>query len=134
MRKTSVESNDRTTTISDLKTAVATFAEERDWEQFHDPKNLVMAMVSEIGELSEHFRWVRSEEAFATAADPANAEDIAHELADILMFALEFANVCDIDIAKAVSSKIEINRQRYPIEKAKGRSDKYNRLDDSSSQ
>ncbi|MEE2937970.1 MAG: nucleotide pyrophosphohydrolase [Planctomycetota bacterium] len=114
--------------------AVAAFAKERDWEQFHDPKNLVMAMVSEMGELSEHFRWVRSEDAFAAAADPANVEEIAHELADILMFALEFANVCDIDITDAIISKLEINRQRYPIEKAKGRSDKYNRLDKSSSQ
>ena len=129
-----MESNDRTVTVSDLKTAIATFASERDWEQFHDPKNLVMAMVSEMGELAEHFRWIRSEDAFATAADPANSEAIAHELADILMFAFEFANVCDIDIANAISSKLEINRQRYPIEKAKGRSDKYDRLDGPSSE
>ena len=119
---------DQSTTIADLKSDVAEFVRERDWGQFHDPKNLVMAMVSEVGELAEHFRWVRSEDALPTAVDPANAETIAHELADVLMFALEFANVCDIDIARAIESKLVINRQRYPVEKSKGKSDKYDRL------
>ena len=119
---------DQSATLAELKLEIAEFAREREWQPFHDPKNLVMAMVSEVGELAEHFRWVRSEDALSTAVDPANAEAIAHELADVLMFALEFANVCEIDIAAAIESKLAINRQRYPVEKAKGKSDKYDRL------
>ncbi|MEM1068460.1 MAG: nucleotide pyrophosphohydrolase [Planctomycetota bacterium] len=120
--------SDRSTTVEELKSAVAQFVRERDWEQFHDPKNLVMALTSEVGELAEHFRWVPSEDALATAKADSNREAVAHELADVLMFALEFANVCEIDIAEAIEQKLEINRHRYPVEKAKGRSDKYDRL------
>lgn len=121
-------SSDETTTIQRLKSEIAKFASERDWMQFHDPKNLVMAMTSEVGELAEHFRWVHSDDALATASDPVQAAEIAHELADVMMFALEFANICNIDVSQAIERKLEINRERYPIDKAKGRSDKYDRL------
>ena len=120
--------DDKTTTVAELKTLVATFCQERDWEQFHDPKNLVMALASEIGELADLFRWVSNEKSRETAVGQEMAESVAHELADVVMFALEFASVCRIDVARAIESKLKINAGRYPIDKAKGSSVKYNRL------
>jgi len=119
---------DDSTTVAEIKSAISQFAAERDWEPYHDPKNLVMAIASEVGELTEHFRWVPSGESLSTAMAPQNAEAVAHELADVLMFAFEFATVCHIDIASAIASKLEINRGRYPIDKAKGTSKKYDQL------
>jgi NTP pyrophosphatase (non-canonical NTP hydrolase) len=120
--------DDQTTTLAEIKAAISAFAAERDWQQYHDPKNLVMAIASEVGELTEHFRWVTNEESHNTALDPQNAEAVAHELADVLMFALEFASVCGIDITSAISEKLRINADRYPVAKAKGSSRKYDQL------
>lgn len=120
--------HDPSTTVADLKESIAAFVAARDWQQFHDPKSLVMAMASEVGELSDHFRWLSGDQSRRVAVDPEHAEAIAHELADILMFALEFANVCEIDVASAVAAKLEINERRYPIEKAKGIARKYDQL------
>jgi len=121
-------SNDHETTLADLKQTITQFVEERDWLQFHDPKNLVLAMTSEVGELADHFRWVKNTESHALATSPEHSQHIADELADILMFAVEFASVCKIDIATAIADKLEQNAARYPVEKAKGSSEKYNRL------
>jgi NTP pyrophosphatase (non-canonical NTP hydrolase) len=120
--------NDETTTVAELKAAIRAFVSERDWGQFHDPKNLVMALTSEVGELSDYFRWATNEESRGIAVDPEHAEAVAHELADIMMFAIEFASVCEIDIASAIKAKLEINADRYPVAKAKGSSRKYDRL------
>ena len=120
--------DDQTTTLEEVKAAIAAFAAERDWQQFHDPKNLVMALTSEACELAEHFRWVTNEESHGTAVDQENAEAVANELADVVMFAFEFASVCGIDIVSAISAKLEINAARYPVAKAKGSSRKYDRL------
>ena len=121
-------STDNETTLADLKHSISQFVDERDWLQFHDPKNLVMAMTSEVGELADHFRWVNNNESHDLATSPENAKDVADELADILMFAIEFASVCKIDIASAIAGKLEQNALRYPIEKSKGSSKKYNRF------
>jgi dCTP diphosphatase len=120
--------DDHTTTVAELKAAVGTFVAERDWQQFHDPKSLVMALASEVGELADHFRWLTNEQSRDVAVDPEHAEAIAHELADIMMFAVEFAAVCEIDIASAITAKLEINEARYPVAKAKGSNRKYDRL------
>ena len=120
--------NDAHTTISDLKQAVSQFVRERDWEQFHDPKNLVMAMSSEIGELADHFRWLKNHESLELAMSPEHARPVADELADVMMFALEFATICEIDVASAINLKLEENRRKYPIEKAKGSCKKYDQL------
>lgn len=120
--------SDKTTTIADLKVAVADFAHEREWLQFHSPKNLSMALAAEAAELMEHFLWTQPEDSHARAKDPRREADICDELADIIIYALEFANVTGIDIAAAVRAKMEQNAAKYPVEKTRGRSEKYNEL------
>ena len=120
--------SDENTTLSDAKQAINRFVDERDWLQYHDPKNLVMAMMSEVGELADKFRWISNQKSHEFAASPEHAEDVADELADVMMFAIELASVCNIDIATAINSKLQKNAERYPIEKAKGSCEKYDRL------
>jgi NTP pyrophosphatase (non-canonical NTP hydrolase) len=121
-------STDSATTVSDLKNRVLAFARERDWEQFHAPKNLSMALAAEAGELMEHFLWASPEESRAIAGDPATRAKIAEELADVVIYALEFANATGLDLAATVVAKIEANARKYPVEKARGRSAKYTEL------
>jgi dCTP diphosphatase len=120
--------SDSSTTVSQLKERVLSFASERDWEQFHSPKNLSMALAAEAGELMEHFLWATPEESRAVAADPARRGRIAEELADVVIYALEFANATGLDLAAAVGAKIEANARKYPVEKSKGSSAKYTEL------
>ncbi len=119
---------DTTTTLADLKDRVLAFAKARDWEQFHAPKNLSMALAAEAGELMEHFLWATPEASRTIAADPAKRAGIEAELADVVIYALEFANITGIDVAAAVEAKMKANAAKYPVEKAKGRSDKYTEL------
>ena len=119
---------DSTTTVADLKSRVLAFVRERDWEQFHTPKNLSMALAAESGELMEHFLWATPEASAAIAADPAKRQKIADELADVVIYALEFANITGLDLAAAIESKMAANAKKYPVEKAKGRSEKYTEL------
>lgn len=120
--------NDSTTTIAVLKDRVLAFARERDWEQFHSPKNLSMALAAETGELMEHFLWATPEKSVAITRDPAKRGKIADELADIVIYALEFANITGLDVAAAIEAKMAENAAKYPVEKAKGRADKYTDL------
>src|SRR5215217_7518473 len=119
---------DSATTISDLKTRVLAFVRERDWEQFHSPKNLSMALAAESGELMEHFLWATPEQSLSVAADPAKRSKIADELADVVIYALEFANITGLDVAAAIETKMASNARKYPVEKARGRADKYTEL------
>ncbi len=119
---------DSTTTLADLKARVLAFVRARDWEQFHSPKNLSMALAAESGELMEHFLWSTPEESKAVAADAAKRGKIADELADVVIYALEFANITGLDLAAAIEAKMAANAKKYPVEKARGRSDKYTEL------
>ena len=119
---------DDTTTLAELKSRVQTFARERDWEQFHSPKNLSMALAAETAELMEHFLWTESTLSHARAQEPARRREIEEELADVVIYALEFANITGIDVAAAIESKLAANAKKYPVEKARGRSDKYTEL------
>jgi NTP pyrophosphatase (non-canonical NTP hydrolase) len=119
---------DSSTTVAELKTRVLAFVRERDWEQFHSPKNLSMALAAEAGELMEHFLWATPEQSKAIAADPAKRQKIADELADVVVYALEFANATGLDLAASIEAKMVANGEKYPVEKAKGRSAKYNEL------
>jgi dCTP diphosphatase len=119
---------DSTTTIAELKSRLTAFVHERDWEQFHAPKNLSMALAAEAGELMEHFLWATPEASKAVAASPAKRAKIAEELADVVIYALEFANVTGLDVAAAIETKIAANATKYPVEKARGRSEKYTEL------
>ncbi len=119
---------DDTATVAVLRARVLAFARERDWEQFHSPKNLSMALAAEAGELMEHFLWSDSAASTAVAQSPAKREEIADELADVVIYALEFANITGIDVAAAIDAKLAKNAAKYPVEKARGRSDKYTDL------
>jgi len=119
---------DATTTFAELKSRVLAFARERDWEQFHAPKNLSMALAAEAGELMEHFLWSTSDASRTIASDPAKRQKIEEELADVVIYALEFANMTQIDVAAVIEKKMAANAKKYPVEKAKGRSDKYTEL------
>ena len=120
--------SDSATTVAQLKERVLAFARERDWEQFHAPKNLSMAMSAEAAELMEHFLWATPEESRAVALDPVKRAKIAEELADIVIYALEFANATSLDLAAAIGAKVQANALKYPVEKARGRSAKYTEL------
>ena len=111
-----------------LKDAIQAFAAERDWEQFHTPKNLSMAIAAEAAELMEHFLWHEGKQSFEVLEDPAKHREIAGELADILIFSLEFANITGLDVATIIREKMKANAEKYPVEKAKGRADKYTEL------
>ena len=119
---------DQNTTLNEIKDRVLKFAQERDWEQFHSPKNLSMAISAESAELMEHFLWQSSEASRTDLEDLKLRGKVEKELADIFIFAIEFANVTGIDIAKIIESKMSLNAKKYPIEKSKGRSDKYTEL------
>jgi dCTP diphosphatase len=120
--------SDSATTVSELKERVLVFVRERDWEQFHTPKNLSMALAAETAELMEHFLWATPEESRAVAADPAKRAKIAEELADVVIYALEFANATGLDIAASIEAKVAANARKYPVEKSRGRSAKYTEL------
>lgn len=120
--------SDSTTTVAELRQHVLAFVRARDWEQFHSPKNLSMALAAEAGELMEPFLWATPEESRQIAADPVKRGRIADELADVVVYALEFANMTGIDVSAAIEAKMRANAVKYPVEKARGRSDKYTDL------
>jgi NTP pyrophosphatase (non-canonical NTP hydrolase) len=120
--------NDGETHLQEIKDRVLAFAKERDWEQFHAPKNLSMAIAAEAAELMEHFLW-QSPEASRNDMEAENLRaKVEEELADVFIFAIEFANMTGIDIAKIIDAKMKRNAEKYPVEKAKGRSVKYTEL------
>jgi dCTP diphosphatase len=113
--------DDRDTTVWQLRQEMAHFVAERDWEQFHDPKNLAMSIAIESAELMEHFQWLTSQEAREAIKAPEQMAEIADELSDIVAFALSFANRCGIDITQSLRKKMDANRAKYPVEKFKGK-------------
>ncbi|HTB80009.1 MAG TPA: nucleotide pyrophosphohydrolase [Opitutaceae bacterium] len=119
---------DATTTFAETKTRVLAFARERDWEQFHAPKNLSMALAAEAAELMEHFLWATPEQSRDIARDPAKRRKIEEEVADVVIYALEFANMTGLDVAAVIEAKMAANAKKYPVEKARGRSEKYTEL------
>jgi len=109
-----------------LSARLAVFAAERDWDQFHNPKNLAMALAGEAGELVEHFQWLTFEEAANLPA--TTREEVALEAADVLLFLLRLCDKLEIDLATAAERKLMINAERYPVSKARGRATKYDKL------
>lgn len=120
--------NDATTTTGELKARVLAFVQEREWQQYHSPKNLSMALAAEAAELMEHFLWATTDASHEIARNPAKRAKIAEELADIAIYALEFANATGLDLAEAIEAKMQANAVKYPVEKARGRSEKYTEL------
>jgi len=120
--------NDIDTPLGELKTHMRQFANERDWQQFHDLKNLSMAVAIEAAELMEHFRWVTNSDANLLMNETDTAIAIRQEVADVLMLLVQFANVAGIDLMAAAEAKIALNETRYPIDKCKGVATKYDKL------
>lgn len=118
--------SDVQTSIQMLRDAVDQMIAERDWHQFHSPKNLSMYIVGEAAELMEPFSWVDNQESFGVLEEKREA--IEHELADVLIVCMAFANACKIDVAQAFMKKLEITKSKYPIEKSKGSYKKYTEL------
>ncbi|HEX2830631.1 MAG TPA: nucleotide pyrophosphohydrolase [Burkholderiales bacterium] len=115
-----------TDTLTQLRDRLRAFAAERDWDQFHNPKNLAMALSGEAAELMEHFQWLT----FEQAADlgPGTRDEVALEAADVLLYLLRLCDKCGIDLAAAANRKLEINAERYPVDKARGQNTKYDKL------
>ena len=114
--------------LSALSDTLADFARQRDWEQFHSPKNLSMALIGEAAELTEHFQWLTEEQSLNI--DDEKKDAVALEMADILIYLIRTAERLDIDLIESAWRKIDINNQRYPVEKVRGdarRSDEYDK-------
>jgi dCTP diphosphatase len=111
------------TQLNELMLRVRQFAAERDWEQFHTPKNLAMALVAEAGELAAEFQWLTA--AQSAAPDARQMERIRAESADVLIYLVRLADELGFDLLAAATAKIQENERRYPVEKVRGSSKKY---------
>jgi dCTP diphosphatase len=112
---------DNSTLVAALKEAVARFVRERDWEQFHSPKNLAMALAVEAAELMEHFLWIDGEESRGIANDPARLEEVADEVADVTCLMLALCNGLGLDLSASLERKMAKNALKYPADKCRGR-------------
>ena len=112
--------------LETLRARLAKFVARRDWDQFHNPKNLAMAVAVEAGELLEHFLWLTP--AQAAGLPPGAREEVALECADILLFLLRLCDRLDIDLAAAAERKLALNARKYPVAKSRGRATKYDKL------
>jgi dCTP diphosphatase len=112
---------DDKTTIADLKQLVQKFVNERDWSQFHTPKNLSMSIAIEAAELMEHFQWLGAGDFSRVREDPAAMQQVREELADVICYAVSFANAMEIDIDAALRDKMVKNAVKYPAEKFRGK-------------
>jgi len=117
-----------TVTIADLQGQLRSFVAERNWEQFHTPKNLVMALTAEVGELTEIFQWLTPEQSREVMSDPMAATNVADELADVMSYLLRLADVLRVDLAEALRSKITKNAVKYPTDVARGTAAKHSDL------
>ena len=109
--------------LESLRNKINQFVAERDWAQFHTPKNLAMAMIVEAAELVEQFQWDTPLE--SQQLSPEKREAVAHELADTFVYLLRIAEVLEIDLIDATNKKIELNALKYPVDKARGSNAKY---------
>ncbi|KAI5764041.1 DCTPP1 [Gulo gulo luscus] len=115
-------------TLEDIRRLHAEFAAERDWGQFHQPRNLLLALVGEVGELAELFQWKPDEEPGPQAWPPRERAALQEELSDVLIYLVALAARCHVDLPRAVLSKMDLNRQRYPAHLSRGSALKYTDL------
>ena len=113
-------------TIKELQQLITTFRDERDWKQFHNPKDLAIALVLEASEILEHFLWKKDTEIDQRVDSHYN--DIQDEVADVAIYLIELCDILDIDLSEAVQSKMDKNTKKYPVEKSKGNAKKYSEL------
>ncbi|CAN6244339.1 unnamed protein product [Urochloa humidicola] len=108
-----------------LRERMADFARERDWEQFHSPRNLLLALVGEVGELSEIFQWKGEVPKGLPGWDEAEKEHLGEELADVLLYLVRLSDMCGVDLGKAALRKMDTNARKYPVGQCKGSSKKH---------
>ncbi len=113
--------SDSTTTLADLREMMRRFVTERNWNQFHTPKNLAMSLAIEAAELMEHFQWLTPDESRAIADDPAKRAAAGEELADVLCYGLALANELNLDLAETIRAKMVKNAVKYPVDQYRGR-------------
>ena len=112
------------TDIEKLQQRLQEFADQRDWNQFHSPKNLAMALMVEAAELAEHFQWLTQQESYEL--EDEKLEKVGEELADIFVYLVRLADRLGVDLPAAVDRKITLNEQKYPAERVRGSARKYN--------
>lgn len=115
-----------TDTLQDLARQLDQFAKARDWQQFHSPKNLASALIVEAGELLEHFQWMTDEQ--SRDLRPEQRDAVAAEAADVLLYLIQFTSALGIDPVAAAESKLKLNDLKYPVDRARGSSKKYDEL------
>jgi NTP pyrophosphatase (non-canonical NTP hydrolase) len=111
------------TELEELKKKLRLFAADRDWDQYHTPKNLAMALIAEAAEVVEHFQWLTEEE--SSNVHPETLEEISHELADVFVYLIRLADKLGIDLIEAANRKMALNEEKYPADKARGSAKKY---------
>ncbi len=119
---------DSKTTVKELKNQVQKFCEDRDWDQYHDPKELAIGVSTESGELLDLFRFKSQKQMAEMLNDPERRERIAEELADVLYFVVRFSQRFGFDLSEGLKTKLEKNEKKYPIERSKGSNKKYNEV------
>ena len=112
--------------LIELRDTLRAFTREREWDRYHTPKNLAMALIVEAAELAEHFQWLTAEE--SQSPQDGRREKIRDELADVLIYLVELADTLDVDLVAAARDKIGKNALKYPVEKARGNAKKYDEL------
>jgi dCTP diphosphatase len=115
---------DATTTVAELREAMRRFVAEREWERFHSPKNLVMALAAEAAELLEHFLWVDNDESRQAVQDPAKRKEVADEMADVACCLFALSNELGLDLSDAIADKMTRNVAKYPVEQYRGKWEK----------
>ena len=113
--------------MEDIINRLRLFAIERDWDKFHNPKNLVMALSGEVGELNDIFQWLTLDQSEKSNLSESQLKDIEEELADVFLYLLRIADKLDINLEDAALKKLEINKEKYPVSLAKGNAVKYNK-------
>jgi dCTP diphosphatase len=109
--------------VKDLRDAIRAFTEERDWDQFHSPKNLAMALSVEVSEIVEHFQWLTEEQ--SQNLPPEKLAEVREEIGDVMIYLTELADKLGIDLVEAAKAKLEINNRKYPATLVKGKASKY---------
>ncbi|XP_019179970.1 PREDICTED: dCTP pyrophosphatase 1-like [Ipomoea nil] len=113
-------------TLEELQKKMADFARERDWDQFHSPRNLLLALVGEVGELSEIFQWKGEVPRGLPGWEEEEKQHLGEELSDVLLYLVRLSDICSIDLGKAALRKLELNAKKYPVNLCKGSSKKLN--------
>lgn len=111
--------------IEALKLQLREFAVARDWEQFHSVRNLILALVGEVGELAAEFQWISDDDIARALQDGDKRESVGSEIADVFIYLLRLSDITGIDLAEELKKKLAVNEERYPADKAKGSAAKY---------